>query len=94
MADAIPTPYEINSLKGTYYEFPKKEDILGGHYHSQGQGHITIVQSGCVAIRSLYLDQAWEKIGKAGDVFDLPDEQWHEIIALEDNSKILNIQKG
>jgi|LakMenE01Jun11ns_1017448.scaffolds.fasta_scaffold8890407_2 quercetin dioxygenase-like cupin family protein len=94
MADAIPTPYENNSLIGTYYDFPKKEDILGGHYHSQGQGHITIVQSGCVAIKSLYLENNWEKIGKSGDVFNLPDEQWHEIIALEDNSKILNIQKG
>lgn len=94
MADAIPTLYENNSLRGTYYEFPKKEDILRGHYHSQGQGHITIVQSGCVTIKSLYLDQDWEKVGKSGDVFDLPDEQWHEIIALEDNSKILNIQKG
>ena len=94
MADAIPTPYAVNSLKGVCYDFPKKDDILGRHYHSQGQGHITIVQSGCVAIKSLYLDQAWEKVGKAGDVFDLPDEQWHEIVALEDNSKILNIQKG
>jgi quercetin dioxygenase-like cupin family protein len=94
MADAIPTPYGINSLTGIHYNFPKKDDILMGHYHSHGQGHITIVQSGCVAIRSLYLENDWEKIGKPGDVFDLPDEQWHEIIALEDNSKILNIQKG
>jgi len=85
MADAIPTGYEINALKGVHYDFPKKDDILMGHYHSHGQGHITIVQSGCVAIRSLYLEDGWEKIGKPGDVFDLPDE---------DNSKILNIQKG
>jgi quercetin dioxygenase-like cupin family protein len=94
MADAIPTPYEVNALKGVSYDFPKKDDVLMGHYHSQGQGHITIVQSGCVAIKSLYLDQAWEKVGRAGDVFNLPDEQWHEIVALEDDSKILNIQKG
>lgn len=94
MADAIPTAYEVNSLKGVYYDFLKKDDVLPGHYHSHGQGHITIVQLGCVAIKSLYLEQNWEKIGKAGDVFDLPDEQWHEIVALEDNSKILNIQKG
>jgi hypothetical protein len=94
MANAVPTPYKINSLIGVYYDFPKKDDILMGHYHSHGQGHITIVQSGCVAIRSIYLENDWEKIGKSGDVFDLPDEQWHEIIALEDNSKILNIQKG
>jgi hypothetical protein len=94
MADAIPTPYGVNSLIGVHYEFPKKDDVLLGHYHSHGQGHITIVQSGCVAIKSLYLDAAWEKVGRAGDVFDLPDEQWHEITALEDNSKILNINKG
>jgi quercetin dioxygenase-like cupin family protein len=94
MADAIPTPYAVNKLVGTKYVFLKKDDILQGHYHSHGQGHITIVESGCVAIKSLYLDEAWEKIGRVGDVFDLPDEQWHEIVALEDNSKILNINKG
>jgi quercetin dioxygenase-like cupin family protein len=94
MADATPVPYEVGVLKGVYYDFFKKHDVLVGHYHSHGKGHITIVQSGCVAVKSLYLDENWEKIGRAGDVFDLPDEQWHEIVALEDNSKILNIQKG
>jgi quercetin dioxygenase-like cupin family protein len=94
MAEAIPTQYQINALNGMYYDFLKKDDVLSVHYHAKGQGHITIVQLGCVSIKSLYLDQDWEKIGKAGDVFDLPDEQWHEITALEDNSKILNIKKG
>jgi hypothetical protein len=42
----------------------------------------------------MHLDPAWEKVGNAGDVFDVPDEQWHEIVALTDNSKILNLIKG
>ena len=94
MADAIHSLQDYNSLKGTRYEFPKKDDILKAHYHSKGQGHITICQSGSVLIKSVYLDSNWEKIAKVGDVCDLPDEEWHEIIALEDNTKILNIPKG
>lgn len=94
MAAAITTLYAVRDLKGAYYDFPNKDDIVSGHYHLQGEGHITIILAGCVAIRSMNLDPAWEKVGNAGDVFDVPDEQWHEIVALADNSKILNLIKG
>jgi quercetin dioxygenase-like cupin family protein len=89
-----PIPYQANTLNGSGYEFLNKDDVLGPHYHSKNEGHITIVQAGQVNIKSVHLDNNWEIVAKAGDVCDLPDEEWHVITALEDNTKILNISKG
>jgi quercetin dioxygenase-like cupin family protein len=77
-------------LTGIVYLFEKTNDVLERHFHEAGMGHITVVSSGSVKI----IGEGWEKEVKTGGVVDLPDREWHEIIALEDNTKIVNINKG
>jgi quercetin dioxygenase-like cupin family protein len=94
MGLAKPSDFKTGKLTGTVYLFDLKDDVLTEHYHAKGQGHITFVVKGSIKIESKLLEKNWERIGKAGDFFDLPDDQWHEFTALEDGTKILNIQKG
>jgi quercetin dioxygenase-like cupin family protein len=88
------TPFKVNQLNGNVYLFEKEGDVLAEHYHPKDDGHITFVIKGSVKIESKHLQNNWERVGNIGDFFDIPDDQWHEIIALEDNTKILNIKKG
>lgn len=81
---------KIGKLTGVVYLFEKTNDILPMHFHGAGEGHITIVSSGSVKITG----EGWEKKAQIGNVIDLPDNQSHEIVALEDNTKIVNINKG
>ena len=81
---------KAGKLTGIVYLFEKTNDVLERHFHEVGTGHITVVSSGSVKI----IGDGWEKEVKIGGVVDLPDGQSHEIIALEDNTKIVNINKG
>jgi quercetin dioxygenase-like cupin family protein len=81
---------KAGKLTGVVYLFEKANDILERHFHEAGAGHITVVSSGSVRI----IGDGWEKELKIGNVMDLPDHESHEIIALEDNTKIVNINKG
>jgi quercetin dioxygenase-like cupin family protein len=94
MGLAKPTEFKSGALNGVAYVFDLKDDVLAEHYHAKDKGHITFVIKGSVQINAARMSNPWTRIGKAGDFFDLPDDQWHEIIALEDNTKILNITKG
>lgn len=60
------------------------------HQHTTEMNHITVVAKGVIKAHG----NAWERILKAGDVVDWPDDDPHEFIALEDNSRIVNIIKG
>jgi quercetin dioxygenase-like cupin family protein len=84
------SPFSAGNLTGTVYFFETSNDVLERHFHEVGLGHITIVSSGAVKI----VGQEWEKVVNVGGVIDLPDGQWHEIYALKDNTKIVNINKG
>lgn len=81
---------KVGNLTGVVYLFEKANDVLERHFHEIGAGHITVVSSGSVKI----IGDGWEKEVKIGGVVDLPDGQSHEIIALENNTKIVNINKG
>lgn len=81
---------KVGNLTGVVYLFEKANDVLKRHFHEVGAGHITVVSSGSVKV----IGDGWEKEIKIGSVVDLPDGQSHEIIALEDNTKIVNINKG
>jgi quercetin dioxygenase-like cupin family protein len=59
------------------------------HTHADGNAHITIVARGKVKAHG----DKWETEYSAGSVIDFPANQSHEFIALEDNSRIVNIIK-
>lgn len=82
--------FKSGDLAGVVYTFPVKGDVLPMHTHGEKDVHITIVARGRVTIHGPGLvstDYA------AGAVIDNAAPITHEIIALEDNSRIVNIVK-
>ena len=82
-------PLNAGKLTGTVYTFEKAGDILPMHTHQEGNAHITIVARGKVKAHG----NEWSADYSAGAVIDFPSDQSHEFIALEDNSRIVNIVK-
>lgn len=79
----------IGALRGSVYTFEQVGDKLPMHSHDDGTAHITVVARGRVRCHN----EVWSVEGAAGDVWDL-DAGQHEFIALEANSRIVNIIKG
>lgn len=76
-------------LRGTIYDFEKSGDILPKHNHTEETVHITIVARGKFKIYS----HDWEIEATNGQVLDFQENNPHEFMALEDNSRIVNIIK-
>ena len=76
-------------LTGVVYTFEKAGDVLPMHSHEDGDAHITVVARGKIKAHG----NAWEAEYSAGAVIDFPANQSHEFMALEDNSRIVNITK-
>jgi quercetin dioxygenase-like cupin family protein len=76
-------------LSGIVYTFEKAGDVLPMHTHTERDAHITIVARGKIRAHG----NEWEAEYSAGAVIDFPSNQSHEFVALEDNSRIVNIQK-
>lgn len=85
----LSSPLSAGNIVGTIYTFEKVGDILAMHTHDEESVHITIVARGKVKVSG----EGWEMEKSAGAVIDFPPNQAHEFIALEDNSRIVNIQK-
>jgi quercetin dioxygenase-like cupin family protein len=81
----LSTPLNAGKLSGAVYTFEKVGDLLPMHTHTGGNAHITIVARGKVKAHG----NEWEAEYSAGAVID----QSHEFIALEDDSRIVNIIK-
>lgn len=81
---------EMGDLQGAIYDFPEVDDVLPMHSHDSATVHITIVARGSFKIKSL----TWEKTVTAGNVIDWQPNQPHEFIALESNSRIVNLLKN
>jgi len=79
----------LGDLNGTIYDFEKSGDILPNHVHDESNVHITIVCSGKL---KAYADN-WEKEAVAGQILDFQVGEPHELMALEDNTRIINILK-
>jgi quercetin dioxygenase-like cupin family protein len=79
----------FGDLKCSIYDFEQKGDILPKHNHNRSDVHITIVARGSVKAYS----HDWEKEVKNGGIIDFIEGEPHEIIALEDNTRIINIIK-
>jgi len=82
--------FEFGKLNGTIYDFPEVDDVLPMHSHGESTVHITIVARGSFKV----IGDGWEMISKAGDVIDWKVDQAHELVALEPNSRFVNILKG
>jgi quercetin dioxygenase-like cupin family protein len=82
-------PLSIGDLNGTIFDFQHAGDILPSHVHTEKDVHITIVCTGKIKAYS----QGWEVEGSPGKIIDFKVGVSHEIMALEDNTRIINIIK-
>jgi quercetin dioxygenase-like cupin family protein len=76
-------------LRGMIYDFEKSGDILPKHNHDENSIHITVVARGRFKVYS----HDWEIEATAGQVLNFRANEPHEFMALEDNSRIVNILK-
>jgi quercetin dioxygenase-like cupin family protein len=85
----LSTLLSAGNLSGTVYTFEQAGDVLPMHTHNDVTAHITIVARGRIKAHG----NGWSAEYGAGSVIDFPADQSHEFIALEDNSRIVNIIK-
>lgn len=83
-------PITFGKLSGVVYDFPAAVDDFPMHSHGEADVHITVVARGSFKAHG----NGWERVFKAGDVVDWRPNDPHEFVALEDNSRIVNIVKG
>jgi quercetin dioxygenase-like cupin family protein len=79
----------LGDIRGSMYDFEKAGDILPKHSHDENTVHITIVARGKLKAYS----HDWEKEAVAGQLIDFRSGEPHELMALEDNTRIFNIVK-
>ena len=77
-------------LNGAIYDAVEVSDILEMHTHGEDDVHITIIARGSFRVHG----NGWEMVAKSGDILDWKPGQAHEFIALEPNSRFVNIVKG
>lgn len=90
---SLPEARSLNNMgkiAGLIYDFKEAGDILPKHNHTEATAHITIVARGRLKAYS----HDWELILELGQCADFPAGQPHELMALEDNTRIYNIQKN
>lgn len=80
---------DCGDIRGMIYDFEKSGDILPKHNHNEDNVHITVVARGRFKIYS----HDWEIEATAGQVVNFRANEPHEFMALEDNSRIVNILK-
>ena len=82
-----------NNQYALLVEFPKKGNVLELHEHDKNNYHNTVVISGKVACYGIDSEDWYVELC-SGEYINFTDkQQHHEIKALEDNTKILNIYK-
>jgi quercetin dioxygenase-like cupin family protein len=85
----LANPLHLGDIKGTMYDFEFAGDILPKHIHTENDVHITIVCKGKIKAYS----HDWSKEATPGQIVDFKVGEPHEIMALEDNTRIINIAK-
>lgn len=83
-------PLSIGKISGVIYDFPEVGDELPSHVHDANTIHISIVARG----RLKAFGEGWETEASAGAVLDWQVGQYHGFIALEPNTRLVNIVKG
>lgn len=90
MSLAKGTPIEnLGDIHGLMYDFEKAGDVVVKHVHVEADNHITIVARGKLKAFS----HDWEMIATAGQLLDFRPGEPHELVAMEDNTRIFNITK-
>jgi len=79
----------LGDIKGGMYDFEKAGDVLTKHVHTEDDVHITIVARGKIKAYS----HDWTQEAVAGQILDFRAGEPHEIMSLEDNTRIFNIVK-
>lgn len=79
----------LGDIRGSIYDFDFAGDILAKHNHTENDVHITIVARGKIKAYS----HDWEQEAIAGQILDFRPNEPHEIMALEDGTRIFNILK-
>lgn len=85
-------PLALGKLTGTIYDFEHEGDELPLHVHGEADIHISIVARG--KIKAFGPDGTWETEASSGAVLDWEVGQYHGFIALESNTRLINIVKG
>lgn len=80
---------DLGDIRGAMYTFEKSGDVLPKHNHFENDVHITIVAKGKIKAYS----HDWELEATAGQLLDFRPNEPHEILALEDDTRIFNIIK-
>src|SRR5271163_4770581 len=82
--------YVNNNIAGMIISMAKAGSGLPMHSHKDSEtGHNIIVLQGSICV---YGENAsWIKVLKHGEIFDFDSDEPHEICALEDSTKILNL---
>lgn len=80
---------DCGDLRGSIYDFEKVGDVLPKHNHDETNVHITIVARGKLKAYS----HDWELEATPGQVLNFRAGEPHELMALEDNTRIINIIK-
>lgn len=87
--DYIVERHEFGGLRVLIYDFPNAGDKLPMHTHRLGGAHISIVAKGSFIAKGA----GWETNMPLGSVVDWDENQWHEFIAAEPNSRLVNVVK-
>lgn len=81
--------HEFGNLRVVIFDFPNADDTLPMHNHKLGGAHISVVARGSFLAKG----PGWEKELPLGAVVDWDENQWHEFIASEPNSRLVNVVK-
>lgn len=76
-------------VKTQIYTFSKAGDVLPEHDHDNTTVHFTVVCRGKLLVKCL----GHSREISAGEVIDFNPGHSHEITALEDNSRLINVRK-
>ena len=80
----------LGDLRGVVFDFGSEGDVLAKHVHTESDVHVTIVATG--RIRAYSHD--WSIEAGPGQMLNFRAHEPHEIVALEEGTRIFNIQKN
>jgi quercetin dioxygenase-like cupin family protein len=82
-------PFTVENINGRTYIFEKAGEVIPMHTHTEDKTHITVVVCGKIKVQG----SSWDNEYGENEVIYFPENQEHEFIALEDNTRIVNIVK-